>query len=235
MVRIDWMEDLRAGPKSALAIARYRVMARAYDASCWRIEPLRALAIQSLALRPGERVLDVACGTGSTVITLARQVGPTGKVIGIEQCPEMADIARQKLRDADIRNAEIVTADLRLLSHAFEADAVLCSFTHDVLQSPAAIAHIRQLSKPGARLSVLGARTLPWWWGWPVNIFVMWRARRYLTTFHGLRDPCALLRPHCESLELKGAWHAGTSYVATGRFRATDDFPVGQGQRRDSA
>ena len=227
MPGIDFIDDLRAGTKPALAIERYRAMAREYDASCWRIEPLRALAIQSLALQPGERVLDVACGTGSTVVTMAQQVGPTGQVLGIEQCPEMADIARQRLRDAGIAHAEIVTADMHLVSRAFAADAVLCSFTHDVLQSPAAIARIRQLSSPGARLAVLGVRTLPWLWGWPVNLFIMWRARRYLTTFHGLRDPCALLRPLCETLELKGAWHAGTSYLAVGRYHAQEYSPVG--------
>lgn len=169
MAGIDLIDDLRAGPKPALAIERYRNMAREYDATCWRIEPLRALAIQSLALQPGERVLDIACGTGSTLVTLARQIGPTGRVLGIEQCPEMAEIARQRLRDSGIEHAEIITADVHLVSRAFDADAVLFSFTHDVLQSAAAIARIRQLSKPGARLAVPGARTLPWWWGWPIN------------------------------------------------------------------
>ena len=227
MAGLDFIDDLRAGAKPALAIERYRDMAREYDASCWRIEPLRALAIQFLALKPGDHVLDVACGTGSTVVTLAQQVGPTGQVLGIEQCPEMADIARQRLRDAGIDHAEIVTADMQRVSRAFGADAVLFSFTHDVLQSSAAISRIRQLSKPGARLAVLGARTQLWWWGWPVNLFVMWRARRYLTTFHGLRDPCASLRPHCETLEVQGTWHAGSSYLAVGQFQTSHDVPDG--------
>ena len=227
MAGIDFIEDLRVGAKPALAIERYRVMARGYDASCRRIEPLRALAIQCLALQPGERVLDIACGTGSTMVTLARQVGPTGRVLGIEQCPDMADIGRQRLHDAGIDHAEIITADVHRVSRAFDADAVLCSFTHDVLQSSAAISRIRQLAKPGARLAILGARTLPWGWGWPVNLFVLWRARRYLTTFHGLHDPCALLRPHCEALELKDTWHGGTSYLAVGRFHTSHDAPDG--------
>ena len=226
MPGIDFIDDLRAAPNSALAIQRYRKMAREYDASCWRIEPLRALAIQSLALQPGERVLDVACGTGSTVVAMARQVGPAGRVLGIEQSPEMADIARQRLNDAGISHAEIVTADVLMVFRPFDADAVLCSFTHDVLQSPSAIACIRQLSKPGARIAVLGARTLPWWWGWPINLFLMWRGRRYLTTFHGLSDPCAPLAPHCEELEFKGAWHAGTSYLKVGRLLESQASPV---------
>ena len=225
MLDIDFIDDLRSGPKPALAIERYRRLAREYDASCRRVEPLRALAIQFLALKRGERVLDIACGTGSTVLSLARQVGPTGRVLGIEQCPEMADIARKRLEDAGIAHAEIVTADVRVAPSPFDADAVLCSFTHDVLQSPAAISRIRQLSKPGARLAILGVRTLPWWWGWPVNFFILWRGRRYLTTFHGLNNPCALLAPQCEELVFHGAWHAGTTYLKIGRLRQSQVFP----------
>lgn len=102
MAGIDFIDSMRTGTKPALAIERYRAMARDYDASCWHIEPMRAMAIQSLALQPGERVLDVACGTGTTVVTLAQQVGQTGYVLGIEQSPEMADIARQRICDAKI-------------------------------------------------------------------------------------------------------------------------------------
>lgn len=77
-------------------------MARAYDASYGRVEPLRALAIESLALPTAEPVLDIACGTGSTVVTLVRQVEPAGHVLGIERCPAMADIAHQRSCDVGI-------------------------------------------------------------------------------------------------------------------------------------
>ena len=79
-------------------------MARAYDASYGRVEPLRALAIESVALPTAEPVLDIACGTGSTVVTLVRQVEPVGHVLGIEWYPAMSDIARQRSCDAVIES-----------------------------------------------------------------------------------------------------------------------------------
>jgi hypothetical protein len=106
---------------------------------------------------------------------------------------------------------------------AERADAFLFSFTHDVLQQPEAVAALVRMAKPGARYAVLGMRTLPWWWGWPVNLFVMWRARRYLTTFHGLAAPWARLEAVSREFKLVGAWHAGTSYIAVGTFSEGDD------------
>ena len=193
MLGIDFIDDLRARPNSALAIERYR------KNGCWMLP----------------------------VVPAARwsrcrgKWGPTGRVLGIEQSPEMAAIARQRLEDAGIAHAEIVTADVRVVSRPFDADAVLCTFTHDVLQSPGTVARIGQLSKSSARIAELGAPTLSWWWGWPVNLFLMWRDRRYLSTFHGLGNRCARLAPHCAELEFKGAWHVGTSYLKVGRFLAS--------------
>lgn len=101
---------------------------------------------------------------------------------------------------------------------AERADAFLFSFTHDVPQGPEAVAALVRMAKPGARFAVLGMRTLPWWRGWPVNLFVMWRARRYLTTFHGLAAPWARLKDVSREFKLVGSWHAGTSYLAVGTF-----------------
>lgn len=46
--------------------------------------------------KPGERVLDVACGTGIVARTAAEQVGPTGRVAGIDISPNMLAVARDK-------------------------------------------------------------------------------------------------------------------------------------------
>jgi demethylmenaquinone methyltransferase/2-methoxy-6-polyprenyl-1,4-benzoquinol methylase len=219
----DWVANLRSAPDPALASRRYANLASGYDATCRRIAALRAVAIERLAIRPGETVIDVACGTGATTEALARAIGPTGCVVGIELSPQMAQRARDRLAAAGLTQARIEVASVQDAAVGERADAFLLSYTHDVLQQPSAVAALVRMARPGARVAVLGMRTLPWIWGWPINLFVTWRSRRYLTTWHGLAAPWALLADHVHDLRVVGTWHAGTSYLALGTFDAKGD------------
>src|SRR5207302_3066943 len=49
-----------------------------------QIAPLGAAAIAALAPKPGERIIDIGCGCGQTVLALAEAVGPQGRVLGVD-------------------------------------------------------------------------------------------------------------------------------------------------------
>ena len=205
------------GPDRQTALKNYRLLASGYDASCRRIEEARHLAINLIDVRPGHVVYDVACGTGATLPLLAAAAGSTGLVFGVEQSPEMAALARQ--RAAGIRTpVRIVNCSVEDLRDAPLADRMLFSYTHDVLQSPRAIERLVENAAPGCRFAILGARFLPWAWGFLVNLFVAIRARRYLSTFRGFRRPLAQLCEHTRELEIVRTFHFGTSYLAIGSF-----------------
>jgi ubiquinone/menaquinone biosynthesis C-methylase UbiE len=209
--------NLRATPDRERALARYRAMAAEYDASCRRVLELRRAAIDSLALKPGETAFDVACGTGPTLLALADKVGAHGKVVGIEQSPEMAEIARTRLIDSPLAGAvSVIVAAVEEARLADKADALLFSYTHDVLQNPAAVRHLMQHAKPGARVAVLATRFLPWWWGAPLNLFTGFRSRNYLTTFRGLSRPWEPLQPYCPNVRFVRGFFCGTSCLAVG-------------------
>lgn len=206
-------------PDRQAALENYRLLASGYDASCGRIEEARRLAISLLDVRPGDVVYDVACGTGAVLSLLAAAAAAesSGLVVGIEQSPEMATLARQ--RAAAIRTpVRIVNCSVEDVRDVPPADRMLFSYTHDVLQSPRAIKRLVDNAKPGCRFAILGARFLPWAWGFPVNLFVAVRGRRYLSTFRGFRRPLAHLCEHTQELRVIRTFHCGTSYLAVGSF-----------------
>ena len=58
-------------------------------------------------LEPGERVVDVGCGAGFDTILAAGQVGPNGRVIGVDMTPEMLDKARRTVDERGLLHVEI--------------------------------------------------------------------------------------------------------------------------------
>lgn len=53
------------------------------------------MVVEMADIKPGDRVLDIGCGTGNLTLTARSQVGPSGSVTGIDASPEMIDMARK--------------------------------------------------------------------------------------------------------------------------------------------
>jgi len=66
-------------------------------------------------VQPGETVLDLGSGAGRDVLLAARQVGPAGRVVGVDMTPEMVGKARENARRVGIGNAEFYLADVEHL------------------------------------------------------------------------------------------------------------------------
>ena len=213
------INNLRRAPDRDLAIERYRALARNYDSSTRYVVRMRRLAIELLGLREGEVVFDIACGTGPMLPDLALRVGSQGRVIGIEQSPEMIAIARERVRREELASVvTLVEASAEEASLAHFADALLFFYTQDVLQSPPALERLFGYARPGARVVVAGARFRPEWWAGPLNVWTAWRARRYLTTYRGLHCPWLHLERYCPDFSPLASNFLGSGYVGVGTF-----------------
>ncbi|HLS85229.1 MAG TPA: methyltransferase domain-containing protein, partial [Burkholderiales bacterium] len=135
----------------------------AYEAS-WRdqLEPAHSLMLDMAALQPGERVLDVACGTGLVSFRAAAAVGADGAVVGTDISGEMVETARREAALRELANVAFERADaeaLPLPDGAF--DAALCGLGLMYVPDPVqALSEMRRVLRPGGRTAaaVWGAR-----------------------------------------------------------------------------
>jgi ubiquinone/menaquinone biosynthesis C-methylase UbiE len=105
-------------------------------------------------IKAGDRVLDIATGTGEPAITAARAVGPRGQVIAVDHSPGMLEVARRRAKTLGLTNVEYREDEAASLKESGVFDAVLCRwglmFVPDL---DSAVRGIRAALKPGAWLA----------------------------------------------------------------------------------
>jgi ubiquinone/menaquinone biosynthesis C-methylase UbiE len=111
--------------------------------------------IADARLRPGQRVLDLGCGTGYPAILAGQAVGAHGSVVGLDLSEEMLTVARRKANAMGLSNMEFHAEDAATLP--FEAasfDAVVSRFCLMFLPDiPHTVGEISRVLKPGAYLA----------------------------------------------------------------------------------
>lgn len=157
-------------PKLQRRIQRYgwnRAAGR-YEHSWQRqLEPARSRLLALAALRPGERVVDVGCGTGLVTFAAASAVGSSGTVVGVDISEAMVRLARAKARELDLTGVRFERMDgeqLTLPTASF--DVALCALgLMYVSDARKAVAEMARAAAPGGRVvaAVWGERTRCGW------------------------------------------------------------------------
>lgn len=201
----------------ARSTAHYRDLAPRYDHFTRRINAIRLRAIEALRLRPGEAVLDAGCGTGWCLPHLEARVAPGGRVIGFDPSPEMLEQARSRAA-AQRLGAQLLQASAERVALPAPVDAILFSYTHDLIRSRAALENLLRQARPGARVAATSTK-LYGAWLFPANWYLRATHRAYITDFEGLGSPWSLLATYLDDFRVDTApWTQ--HYVATGTVRA---------------
>lgn len=200
--------------------ALYGRRAAIYDFELMPVAPLRREAISALALEPGQTVLDVGAGTGLSLPDLSHAIGPGGRIVAVEPCDAMLRQARERVRleriasRVDFLPCPAEDADYGAMLGRGLADAALFFFTHDVLQSEAALDRALAALKPGARIVAAGLAWAPPWL--PLsNLFVLGAAMHSVIRMDGLDAPWRALAARTKNAEVERRWLA-SAYVLTG-------------------
>jgi ubiquinone/menaquinone biosynthesis C-methylase UbiE len=205
----------RASPDRHAALAQYRRRAAVYDLELALLEPVRRSAVSWLGLAAGDSVLDVGCGTGLSFEMLRAAVGPRGRIVGVEQSPEMIERARQRVRQQGWRNVSLLNAPVEDARITGKADAALFHFTHDILQREDALRQVLRHLRPGASVVASGLKWAPLWAG-PLNLLVLPAALRSVSSLAGMDRPWHRLDRLIGPLQTRSLL-AGTVYMVHGR------------------
>ena len=117
----------------------------------------RAAYLELLGVGPGDRVLDVGCGSGAILRDLARRVAPDGTAVGLDPSPALLVVAREiaeqegladrvELRQGDVRALPVADAD-------FDVVLAVTVLSH-VPESERAVAELARVVRPGGRVGV---------------------------------------------------------------------------------
>jgi arsenite methyltransferase len=105
---------------------------------------------------PGQTVLDLGSGPGLDSLLAARRVGPRGKVIGVDLCPQMVEKARRNAELLDLHNVEFVEAGIEKVP--LPGGCVDVVISNGVLNlcpdKPAVLKEVFRVLRPGGRLQM---------------------------------------------------------------------------------
>ena len=196
----------------------YGERARSYERDTAAFQPYRQAVVEALPLKRGQLVLDVGCGTGLCCGLLRDKVGPDGTVIGIEESPEMAAVAREYIAREGWRNVTVVQSSAEDARLEATADAALFCAVHDILQCPGALRNVMVSLGPGAWVAASGGK-----WAAPVMVAVNSMVRMlhapYVRSFSGFDRPWRYLEHLVEDVRVQETAFGG-GYVMTGRTPA---------------
>lgn len=135
---------------------------------CAQLEPVQDLLLEVAGIASGERVVEVACGTGVGTEEIARRVGPAGHVLATDLSPAMVAETERRMIAAELAQAETRQADAEQLGPIGPFDVALCSLGLMYAPDPMrAVAEMGRVVRPGGRVvaSVWGERRGCGWAG----------------------------------------------------------------------
>jgi SAM-dependent methyltransferase len=104
-----------------------------------RVAPFTERLFREAGIGPGKRVLDIGSGVGDVALLVARLVGPSGEVVGIDRDSRSIARARSRVAEVGLRNVSFVESDVSGLAGGDPFDAVVGRFILMWLRDPVAV------------------------------------------------------------------------------------------------
>jgi demethylmenaquinone methyltransferase/2-methoxy-6-polyprenyl-1,4-benzoquinol methylase len=139
----------------------------------------RRTAVGEIDLSPGDRVLEIGCGTGRNFPHLSAAVGPTGRVFGVDISPRMLARARALCERHGFGNIELSECDAAEYLSPEPLDGVLFGLSYNTMPHHLAVLrHAWGLLRPGGRLVIMDSKLPAGLGGKLLRPFSIWLMKR---------------------------------------------------------
>jgi ubiquinone/menaquinone biosynthesis C-methylase UbiE len=176
---------------------------------------LRRGAVEALELSPGDRVLEIGCGTGRNLRYLSAAVGPGGSVHGVDLSDGMLARSRELCDANGWRNVSLVRSEALVYTAPRQLDGVLFSLSYNTMpHHRAVLAHALSQLRPGGRIVIMDAKLPSGRFGQRILPFSLWLMRK---TFLGnpLIQPWQHLEEVTDDFEMR-SYQFDAYYICRG-------------------
>jgi ubiquinone/menaquinone biosynthesis C-methylase UbiE len=198
----------------------YDLTSRLYPAPGYPQRAQRLHAVHALDLRPGDTVIDIACGTGLNFPLLEKAIGPEGRIVGVDLTDAMLAQAHDRITTNGWSNISLTQADAAEFEFPTGVDAILSTYAlSQVPECAEVIAHGAAALSAGGRWVVLDLKVpagTPRWLAQLGTAIV----RRFASIDEWvMRRPWEAIRAAMQDELAEVSWHElcfGTAFLAAG-------------------
>ena len=201
----------------------YDITSRLYPAPGYPQRTQRLRAVHALGLRPGDTVVDMACGTGLNFGLLEKVVGPGGRIVGVDLTDAMLARAQDRIATNGWRNVSLVQADAAGFDFPAGINAILSTYAlTQVPECAQVIAHGAGALADGGRWVVLDLKVPGRTPGWLAQLGTA-TVRPFAAIDQWImRRPWEAIRAAMQAELADPAWtelFGGTAFLAAGSRR----------------
>jgi ubiquinone/menaquinone biosynthesis C-methylase UbiE len=132
-----------------------------------RMKAYRSHAIKLLRLKRGNSVVELGCGTGLNFPLIIEQIGPEGRLVGVDLTPKMLECAQERVKHSGWKNVELIQSDIAEYDFPEGINGILATGVFGyVPEYDRVIKAASQALVPGGRLTILDGKEperLPSW------------------------------------------------------------------------
>jgi ubiquinone/menaquinone biosynthesis C-methylase UbiE len=213
----------------------YRKRAKHYDFAVWtyrllglREKMYRRHVVAALSLRPGDTVVDLACGTGLNFQFLQPLITSEGRIIAVDLADAMLDVARRRVESTGWSNIEFIQADIAEYEFPAGTGGVLSTFAVSLVPQFDQVIHRGAAAlRPGGRMAILDIKTPQHWPIWMARL-TAWVNRPFGVTLETTnRRPWESLNKHLQEICYR-EYFFGYLYLSVGQAVSRNELQNGE-------